>query len=151
MNSNYEMKMIVPPAAVSWEPLDRWIECFRWRWRQSGHINHLECMAFLAAVKHHSRVQENWEKRVLILTDSQVTLAVMSKGRSSRPLLNRVARTMSCFQLVYGIRAVARWIPTKRNHADGPSRGCALGVAPGSLPPPAFRIKMPSTFANLPG
>ena len=145
------MKMIVPPIALSWDPLTRWRECFRWRWREQGHINHLECLAFLAAVRHHSRAEQNWGKRILVMTDSQVTMATISKGRSSRPLLNRVARTMSCFQLVFGIRAVARWVPTKRNHADGPSRGCAIGVAPENLEPHTCKIKMPKAVFHLPG
>ena len=46
---------------------------------------------------------------------------------------------MACFQLAFGMRVVPRWVPTKRNHADGPSRGHNLGMAPETLPAPKLR------------
>ena len=58
----------------------------------------------------------------LILTDSRVVLGVAQKGRSSRPRLNRFARNLAALTLGYRQLFLFRWISTKINPADGPSR-----------------------------
>ena len=60
--------------------------------------------------------------------DSQVTLGSASKGRSSRPGINFLLRKMASVLVAHDMRAFLRWVPTKRNYADGPSRGGPLGV-----------------------
>ena len=69
-----------------------------------------------------------WNKRVLIFTDSLVTLGALSKGRSSARQLLRVCRQAAAVQLGCRIRLYLRWVPSERNLADGPSRGGPIGV-----------------------
>ena len=80
----------------------------------------------------------------------------MSKGRSSRPALNYVCRRIAALGLACELVPVIRWVPTKRNHADGPSRGFGLGVAPEEEPVPRVRLpgpspQMPEAFRQLSG
>lgn len=59
-----------------------------------------------------------------------VSIGVLNKGRSpSWPLL-RLARQATAVQLICEIRPYLRYVESKRNHADGPSRGFNVGVAP---------------------
>ena len=58
----------------------------------------------------------------LIPTDSQVMLGVAQKGRSSKASLNRFARYLAALSLGYRQLFLFRWISTKINPADGPSR-----------------------------
>ena len=48
------------------------------------------------------------------------------------PLLTRAspARMAAAAQLAFGLRPYLRWVESKRNMADGPSRGYPIGVAP---------------------
>ena len=82
----------------------------------------------LLAIKHLCRSSANNNKRVLVCVDNLCTLAVFSKGRSSRGRLGYLARKMSALLLVHKITLVLRWVPTLRNIADGPSRGRALAL-----------------------
>jgi hypothetical protein len=61
-------------------------------------------------------------KRVLVLSDSQVVIGAVTKGRSSSPQLLRRLRTVSALVLAGGIRLSVRWVPSEFNPADGPSR-----------------------------
>ena len=102
------------------------------------------------------RDRSAWGRRVLVFVDSQVTLCCVSKGRSSRPGLNYVCRRIAALGLACEFTPVIRWVPTKRNHADGPSRGFVLGVAPEAEPAPRVRLPvgpspMPEDFRRISG
>eukprot|EP00969_Alexandrium_andersonii_P284055 12558463-Alexandrium_andersonii.AAC.1 len=78
----------------------------------------------------------------MLFVDSQVTLCCLSKGRSSRLALNYVCRRVAAHSLAFDARLAVRWVPTKRNHADGPSRGEPLGVGSGSV---EARVRLPDS------
>jgi hypothetical protein len=61
-------------------------------------------------------------KRVMMMNDSQVTVGVMSKGRTSSHILLRRMRSISAHILASGIEVYTRWIPSQLNPADKPSR-----------------------------
>ena len=82
------------------------------------------------ALRRLARSRSSWDKRVLMIGDSLVAIGALAKGRSpSWPIL-RLCRMAAAVQLITGIRPYWRWIPSKRNHADGPSRGFPIGQAP---------------------
>ena len=90
----------------------------------------LEARAGLVSAKIASSKSANWDTRNVIISDSQVTIGVYAKGRSSRLQLNMLARRMAAINMATGMRFYWRYMRTHRNHADGPSRGYPLGVAP---------------------
>ena len=71
-------------------------------------------------MSHHQSIN----RRVLLFSDSQVTVASIRKGRSSSHTLLRRLRYLSALLLSSGIRLVVRWIPSEVNPADEPSRSC---------------------------
>ena len=82
----------VPEVMECWDPIDRWSETCRWKWKQHEHDNVLEGRAALAAAARMATDPETLDKRALIISDSQVVIGVFSKGRSSAPILNYSAR-----------------------------------------------------------
>jgi hypothetical protein len=61
-------------------------------------------------------------RRLLVLSDSQVAVGALSKGRSSAPTLLRRLRAISASLLAGGVQLSVRWIPSASNPADEPSR-----------------------------
>ena len=58
----------------------------------------------------------------MLLVDSSVSVYALNKGRSSsRPMLRRL-RAIAALVLASGLRVFTRWIPSKSNPADEPSR-----------------------------
>ncbi|CAK0856436.1 unnamed protein product [Prorocentrum cordatum] len=120
----------VPPVHECWGDIARWKEIVRWRWEEKEHINLLEMRTGVAAARHSARTRASWGKRHLRITDSMVCLGGFSKGRSaSRPILI-LCRRMAALDLGCGMREYWRWVPSDRNHSDGPSRGFPIGQAP---------------------
>jgi hypothetical protein len=91
-----------------------------WR-KQPEHINVLEMRALCTAVRWILSLRSG-AHRVLVLSDSQVVVGAVSKGRSSSQLLLRRMRHMSALVLASGIRLSLQWIPSAANPADDPSR-----------------------------
>ena len=98
------------------------------KWDREEHNNILEARGVVAVLRHLSRSSPAWHKRVLIFTDSLVTLGCLGKGRSSARGLLRVCRQAAAIQLACRIRLYLRWVPSERNLADAPSRGGGVGV-----------------------
>ena len=101
-------------------------------------------------VRRLTRSSAAWGRRVLLVTDSLVSLGVLSKGRSSSWPLLRLARQAGVCVLVARLRLYLRWVASERNHADGPSRDAPIGHHPAAgasraADAPAFR----AAVANL--
>ena len=62
----------------------------------------------------------------MMAVDNLCWLAVIGKARTSSRALKRASRKIAAICLSTGIRLVLRWVPSKRNVADGPSRGRML-------------------------
>ena len=119
-----------PEVGRTWDNLARWKEEARWVWKLEEHNNILEARAGVISAKRATMTREHWNKRHLLISDSQVAIGVFGKGRSSAKSLNMLARRLASIALATGSRFYWRYIRTHRNHADGPSRGEPLGVAP---------------------
>ena len=125
-------KHIAPPVGPNWDDKGRWRVVVTVDWQHNEHNNVTEARTALLAIRRQARRMGAWGHRVLVIGDSQVTIGVLAKGRSSSWGLLRQCRKLAALHLGLGITLVMRYIPTDRNLADGPSRGWRIGVAPKS-------------------
>ena len=65
---------------------------------------------------------------MLVFTDSQAVLGALAKGRSSKRMMNFVARKVAAEVLSTSVKVYWRYVRTHRNWADAPSKGRAMGV-----------------------
>jgi hypothetical protein len=102
----------------------------RWQWKRlkavrfkhSQHINVLELRMYLYMARWRGRHSRYMNTRWLHFLDSQVSLAVLAKGRSSSRQLNRLLRKISailCARNMYGLNA---FVQSRDNPADEGSR-----------------------------
>ena len=84
----------------------------RWRWPRE-HINVKETRVAVMQLRHVCRVGRHMGKRLVTLTDSQVALGCLEKGRSSRsPALNALCRRAAAYQIACMISWRPRhWAP----------------------------------------
>ena len=102
----------------------------RWIWhvgtsypfKQESHINVLELLTIVHSFEWRARRAAYGDCRSLRLSDSQVSLAVATKGRSSSRALNRVLRRFCSLQIATGVHPLLCWIESFENPADEPSR-----------------------------
>ena len=99
-----------------------WTCVWRHKWSRVDHINVLEGVSLVRAAERATQSIGRLKRQHLILTDSRVVLGLCQKGRSSRPGLNRITRRLAALALGYRQVFLFRWISTKINPADGPSR-----------------------------
>lgn len=118
-----------PPIQAHWSQLSRWRETYRLLWARVEPSNILETTMAFSAIKHITRVQSSWDKRVVLVTDNLCCLAVLSKGRSSSRRLGMLCRIAAALLLATGVRMILRWCRSRVNHADGPSRQRPIGYA----------------------
>ena len=111
-----------------WDPISRWKECARWRFRDHEHNDILEGRVGVVSATLIASQPDSMGKRALLISDSQVVIGVMSKGRSSVKALNRLARRVGAITLGLGMKLYWRHIRTNRNHADAPSRCRPFGT-----------------------
>ena len=100
----------------------RWVTGASYPWRRREHINVLELRTVLQALEWRSRASQFHSCRVLHLSDSQVCLGVLTKGRSSSRKLNRILRRICSLCLALNAFPIWAWIASRLNPADAPSR-----------------------------
>lgn len=116
-----EAQLLVPTAL-------RRVLCSTWStivsspWRFQQHINALECHSILVAIRWLLSSPHSVNTRAVILSDSQVSVHALSKGRTSAPSIISVLRRISALCLASGLRVSYVWIPSLLNPADEPSR-----------------------------
>ena len=106
------------------------IDPSRWSWtvahsypfKTEEHINILELRAILHTLEWRARTSTFHSCRFLHLSDSQVCLAVLTKGRSSSRKVNRLLRRISSLCLALNVYPLWAWIESRLNPADEPSR-----------------------------
>ena len=107
------------------------IDPSRWSWnvahsypytRRKDHINILELRSILHALEWRSRVTSFNSCRFLHLSDSQVCLSVLTKGRSSSRPINRLLRRAAALCLALDLLPLWAWVESRLNPADEPSR-----------------------------
>lgn len=120
----------IPEVCEEWTKPAGWVECFRTRWRVREHNNIGELRMVVSAVRHFARRSEGNSARVMVVTDSLVSLGCVAKGRSSSFPPSRLLRCLAAFCLAGQIKVYTRFVRSENNSADGPSRGFAIGQAP---------------------
>jgi hypothetical protein len=119
-----------PAIGANWTNPKRWRVVIRGRWKRQEHNNVLEGRAALQSLRRLSRSSRNWGTRVLMLGDSQVIQGCFSKGRSSCYPLLLLGRRLASLLLATRMRLGIRYVNTKVNPSDAPSRGSLFpGVA----------------------
>ncbi len=109
-----------------------WKEKRSWHWKGKSHINVLEGLTVVSALKQMA--VEEPDRRSVFLVDSRVVKGALSKGRSSSHALQRVCRKACCWQAVGGLYPGLCFAPTRLNVADDPTRDVELRPrCPGSL------------------
>ncbi len=120
----------------------------RWRKRtkRGAHINVSELSAALRSEARRCRRYPN--QRLLLGSDSQVTLGALVRGRSSSKSLNRQLKQALPNLLAYNIYTNTQYIPTAVNTADDPTRD--KECRPAELPEPFwFSEAAAGRFAGL--
>ena len=107
-----------PIAADYWG----WKVCLSYKWKNPQHINVLECNSVLDYIRHAGKRGALSNTKTVFLSDSQVTIAVLTKGRSSAALLNTALRRISALCRFLNIQPYFAWVRSADNPADGPSR-----------------------------
>lgn len=106
----------VDPGPSSWSTI------ISHGWLRQEHINILELRAASSAVRWVLSHPSSLCRRLLLLSDSQVAVGALSKGRSSSFQVLRRLRFIASHLLAGGIQLYSRWITSTSNPADGPSR-----------------------------
>ena len=89
---------------------------------RADHINVLELRGYLMSLRWRSRSRQFLNKRFVHLLDSQVSIGVVSKGRSSSRKLLHLLRRIAAIMLTADSVACLPYVGTGVNPADAPSR-----------------------------
>ena len=100
-----------------------------WNWKVSfafqlkpSTINRLEMESILFTLRRRSRSVDGWPGRILHVTDSQASLAVLVKERTSARLLQPVLRRISALFFATNLCAAYVFVMSADNPVDEPSR-----------------------------
>ena len=99
-------------------------ECFRYKFRKSGHINVNEARTYKSFIKSVSRSEPN--SRIVGLLDSRVTIGAAAKGRSSSAAIGRILKGCVGYIIAGNIYPGLLHCSSKQNRSDGPSRDRAI-------------------------
>jgi hypothetical protein len=91
-------------------------------WRFEAHINELELKMFQLTLQWKTRQLIHFESRFLHLLDSQVSIAVAVKGRSSSRRLNQILRKIAAVSISADLYPLLAYIASALNPVDGASR-----------------------------
>ena len=118
-------------AGLPWRSTSRRKVLLRGVWRRQENITMQEVRAVGLLGRHLARSQGDWNQRYLLMVDSSSTIGCYTKGRSSVWGHLIQCRRLLAIYVMTGIKFIFRWVSTKFNFADGPSRGWKRpGVVP---------------------
>ena len=112
---------VFPRKAIA-SSLWQWTSVFRTLWRHADHINVLEATVILQSLKWRARAAFRLGTRFLHLSDSFVSIAVLSKYRSSSSKLNRVCQPAAAICLAASLYPMFGFCRSDDNPADFGSR-----------------------------
>ena len=117
---------LINPKAYPRQSIDpnswAWKVVFRHSWKQKAHINELELRMIVLSVEWMLRRPATCRRRLLHLTDSYVSMSVISKGRSSSRALNRVLRRLAAALLAARLFLLVGHVDSMVNPTDAASR-----------------------------
>ena len=115
-------RALEPPSREFCDPA-RWKVSARTKWKREGRIDALEGEGLLLGLRHAVRDPGRRGRRMLSYLDNQALLGSARKGRSSATRLLGVCRRVAALTLFAELRLHYRYVPSKLNVADAPSRG----------------------------
>jgi hypothetical protein len=107
-----------PYPAMCWD----WTVVQSYAWQQHQHINVLELLAFFNYIRSMAGFSSSHSQRFLHVLDSRVCSCVLSKGRSSSKLLNRLLRRILGVSLAADLYVLPLWTVSAWNFSDAGSR-----------------------------
>ena len=112
------------PRATARPYLWTWkiVNGYPWREDSDNHINKLELLAVLNAVKWRLRKTSAQQSRFIHLVDSQVVGAIVTKGRTSSRKLRGSVKKLCMLTLISECYPAFLFINSEDNPADTPSR-----------------------------
>lgn len=99
-----------------------WSVAHAYPYKTQEHINLLELRSILHALEWRARTASFHSCRFLHLSDSQICLAVLAKGRSSSRRINRILRRICALCICLNLYPLWAWVESRLNPADEPSR-----------------------------
>lgn len=99
-----------------------WKQLFAKRWKHKAHINVLELEAVLLGLKVQINKFRATDCRIFQLSDSYISMSVVSKGRSSSKQFQRVLNVIAAHLLGFGLQMVIAHVDSLENFADEGSR-----------------------------
>ena len=107
------------PVCAGWW---KWQHCFTVKWKEKHHINLLELRAIILSVQRGLE-RENWNNcRIFHATDSYVCMSVISKGRTSSLMLNKLLKKLNALLLFHGLQMLVVHVESSENPTDAASR-----------------------------
>lgn len=101
-----------------------WHEMLSYPWKYVARINELEARGALQSLRWRLRRLKGIGRRYLHILDSIVSLAVLSKKRSSSHQLNRVVKRYDALELASSASGAFGFARSEKNPADRSSRRC---------------------------
>ena len=105
-----------------WANSVSWCTAIKHKWCEKEQIHLLEGEALILGMRWLLRSKESLHKRVVIMGDNQSLIGAVCKGRSSKSRFNRICQRVASLALAGDVEIVMRYISSKNNPADGPSR-----------------------------
>lgn len=107
------------PVCARWW---HWSHCFKVKWTSRSHINLLELKAIVLSLQRGIE-RGKWSNcRIFHATDSYVAMSVISKGRTSSVMLNRLLKKLNAMLLLHGIQLLMTHVESSENPTDEASR-----------------------------
>ena len=95
-----------------------WQGVFHCKWARKDHINSLEMRAILLSLRHRIQHLREQEVRFAHLTDSYVSMSVISKGRSSSQMLTQVLKRINSYLLGFNLYMILLHVESTDNPTD---------------------------------
>lgn len=99
----------------------QWKSVFSCRWARKEHINLLEMRSILLSFRWRIRHLAEVDCR-FILTDSYVSMSIISKGRSSSDMIMHVMRQIAATQFAFNLFPILIHVESTENPTDTASR-----------------------------
>ena len=104
-----------------------WKVAMSYRFKHSlgpEHINALEMRALLSTIKWRASQINTANCRCLHLSDSQVCIGIVTKGRTSSCRIKHIIQQINALMLASNLHLLCAYVATHDNPADEPSRSC---------------------------
>ena len=100
----------------------QWKSVFSCRWARKEHINLLEMRSILLSFRWRIRHLAEVDCRFIHLTDSYVSMSIISKGRSSSDMIMHVMRQIAATQFAFNLFPILIHVESTENPTDTASR-----------------------------